>query len=162
MSNPYVNKVVQSNGTTLIDISDTTAVASDVAEGKIFYLADGSRAVGTASSGPTYETIIPLQTINCTIALSNGAYGGYITSYREYISDGQKYRVIFDGTEYTPLTASYYGTGTNYLFLGDINIEGSSESTAYPFEIMLYNGQTFYLAVRGSGSHTLQVDKIIE
>ena len=41
------------------DASVTTAVASDVAEGKIFLLADGTQATGTASGGggePTYET----------------------------------------------------------------------------------------------------------
>ena len=55
-----VNKVVQSNGTTLIDITPTTAVASDVASGKIFFLADGTQATGTSSGTPsaTQHTIL--------------------------------------------------------------------------------------------------------
>lgn len=44
------NKVVY-YGNTLIDLTDTTAVASDVASGKYFYGKDGVRTQGTNSGG---------------------------------------------------------------------------------------------------------------
>lgn len=49
-SNPYVNKVVFGS-VSIIDISDTTAVASDVAQGKYFYAATGEKLEGTATGG---------------------------------------------------------------------------------------------------------------
>ena len=44
--NPYVNRV-DYDGTTLIDITDTTAETSDVADGEVFYAKSGARSVGT-------------------------------------------------------------------------------------------------------------------
>lgn len=47
---PNINKVVYGN-TTLIDLTDTTAEAADVAQGKYFYGKDGVKTVGTATGG---------------------------------------------------------------------------------------------------------------
>ena len=49
-----INKVEYGN-TTLIDLTDMTAVASDVASGKTFYGKDGVLTTGTAINGLEYE-----------------------------------------------------------------------------------------------------------
>lgn len=46
-----VNKVIKSDGTTIIDITGTTATPSDVVEGKRFFAADGTEQTGTAVMG---------------------------------------------------------------------------------------------------------------
>lgn len=57
------NKVELSDGTTIMDITDTTAEASDVAVGKDFYLKSGVKATGTGNymnkvSNPTADDIL--------------------------------------------------------------------------------------------------------
>ena len=49
-NNPYVNKV-EYGGTTLIDITDTTATEDKVQAGYYFYKANGQKVMGTASGG---------------------------------------------------------------------------------------------------------------
>lgn len=51
MANTYVNKVQLAGGTSLVDISDSTAVASDVTSGKYFYLASGQKVQGSRTGG---------------------------------------------------------------------------------------------------------------
>lgn len=48
MANQYVNKVIY-GGTTLIDITDTTAIASKVADGYFFYDKSGAKIEGTST-----------------------------------------------------------------------------------------------------------------
>lgn len=46
--NPYVNKVELADGTTFMDISDTTATEEDVLNGKYFYKSTGAKVQGSA------------------------------------------------------------------------------------------------------------------
>ena len=82
-----VNKVAFF-GNTIMDISDTTADESSVVKGKVFYKADGTRAVGTAEyqpkiatqtvslsgswsgSGPYYQTILTGQAAGLQVNLN--------------------------------------------------------------------------------------------
>ena len=52
------NKVQLANGTVLIDLTDTTALASDVMQGKYFYNAAGVKTEGTATSGGSAAIVV--------------------------------------------------------------------------------------------------------
>ena len=82
-----INKVVYS-GSTVMDITDTTATESTVVKGKTFYKANGVKATGTAE----YEPLIVK--FNSTLdAASWTAYGDY---FRQTVMGSQETNAKFD------------------------------------------------------------------
>ena len=126
-SNLYTNKVVYGN-TTLIDISDTTAVASDVAQGKTFYVASGQQATGTSAGGGGGTV---------TITDTTDTHGGTI---RTITTDPnativQSLSVTQNGTytapsgqAYSPVTVNVSGGG--YTLLGSAEFTVNTTSTS--------------------------------
>ena len=82
-----INKVVYS-GSTVMDITDTTATESTVVKGKTFYKANGVKATGTAE----YEPLIVK--FNKTLSVSSwSAYGDY---FRQTVMGSQETNAKFD------------------------------------------------------------------
>lgn len=144
------NKVQLSNGTVLLDITPTTATASDVASGKVFFTKDGTQTTGTASGGTQMNVQIApgvnrvastsyteVSGQELTVA-TTGTYDVYWTGFRSTTSGTSGSRLYIDDTAYgsAQTTFSNHGqaihlTGVS-LTQGDVlNVRARSRSTSY-------------------------------
>ena len=132
---PAVTLPKTGGGTAIFsDASVTTAVASDVAEGKIFLLADGTQATGTGEGGGsvTWELMAD-QT--CTITTYEGMRVVRIDGYDEPLSANETYRITWGDNQYICNTiADPVGFTQDGYYMGNSSIFGSQyEDTGEPF-----------------------------
>ena len=108
MANEHVNKVVYGDDT-IMDITDTTAEAPDVASGAVFYKADGSRAVGTLSEA-TDDTLGLVKT-NSAQSISLNANG--------QLEVGGRLGQYPNGGVYYPVNIEPSGVGSSSFMMTD-------------------------------------------
>lgn len=112
MANQYKNKVIY-NGTTLIDLTGDTAVASDVQSGKYFHLATGERVAGTSTyNADTRDANAQASEILAT----KTAYGAAGTKITGTMPNNGGNNVTISGADGATIPAGYYdGSGKAVL-----------------------------------------------
>ena len=126
MPNAYVNKVEMADGTTVIDITDTTAVASDVAQGKYFYDATGQKVEGTAVSLTPSMTIIK----NEYVEYSDGKiypYNGWDRT--DYVDISNYSEIVVQTTYYSNYNAYY---NANHEFITNFAVNATRRMLTIP------------------------------
>ena len=107
MANTYVNKVQLADGTSLIDISDTTATAADVLNSKYFYTASGQKVQGTGTGG---GSVTQDQDGYIVLPATGGGGGGgqydWLGANTEYIGSVSKTFNLSSDTSYDSWTAT--------------------------------------------------------
>lgn len=147
--------IVKYGNTTVMDITDTTATASDVASGKYFYGKDGVKTLGTASGGsglvyesgtytPTADSSRPtisftgthtlppcyISIYDCTtssVPASNSVVAmTYIDSYRMFNSG---YSYSSSAQRYGTIQYIYKGSSSSSLNTGTVHFTYNSDTS---------------------------------
>ena len=119
------NKVQLSDGTVIMDVTDTTAEAADVASGKYFYAADGTKTLGTASGGVTGEVL--WANWNSDIATYNSSGTPQVTDLSITIPTAGTYKIKSIIRNTYPYS---YGSGVHVRFYKNNTAVGTQHSVA--------------------------------
>lgn len=147
-----VNKVIF-GGNTIMDVTDTTATASDVMTGKTFYTADGVKTEGTNAGGGSTSKSTTL-TIKPPSASTTWAISGLpgkplawsLTLMVNMTSASTRYVVSANGNGTTPMVQYAYKSGNNgYVYYSTSYITSTySNGTLTLKTSSATNGGNFY------------------
>lgn len=145
------------------DASVTTAVAADVASGKIFLSADGAPTTGTGSGGggAEYTRTVAVAQQTVTMGTVDSHTAAYLSTAVNTFESGADYIVTFNGTEYWYTCQNgWYGS-----ILGELNyLWGTDTAQVYPFLIQDYSTASSLLLLTYDGyvntNVSIKVEKV--
>ncbi len=179
-----VNKV-EYGQSVLMDITDTTATASDVAFGEYFYSNDGVKRTGTKSdASPISVNPDTASVANETLTIVDGGTTQYVTLYDnsaeiasnnpnyiwinnmpEEINVGDRYRITWNGTVYTKSAVydSIIGQQYGNTVGNPAILNGTDDGSNVPFCAFKYpsDDNVMVISTTGSGTITLKIEKIV-
>lgn len=120
------------------DVTDTTATASDVATGKYFYTANGTRTAGTNSGGgssknaqtaqstsrSTSSTYTEVIRLTCTKA---GTYNVYWSTFRSSTSGTWGSQLYLNDTAYGSAQTGSWSNHIQNIHLSNVQIDANEE-----------------------------------
>ena len=131
-NNQYKNKVVY-NGTTLIDLTGDTVTAGDVASGKLFHLATGEQAVGTATEGSVIITDTQdvhggtIREITAQVVNIQASKSATPSETAQTIEPDEGYDALAE-VEVGAISSTYVGSGITQRSSSDLTASGATVS----------------------------------
>lgn len=126
------NKVIY-DGTTLIDITDTTATANDVASGKYFYAKDGVRTLGTSSGGGSNYTLLASKDVTVNTTSTSAASATTISIGSDVVN---KSKIIYVRIRDKAGKRAGYFLGSDTFFINYQKANGSTSTLTYAARII--------------------------
>lgn len=113
-----------------VDITDTTAAASDVASGKYFYTADGTRTLGTASGGggSSFELLSSSELTVKTTSTSAASAGTVALGSSAYTKD----KIIWVNIRDKSGKRAGYFFGSDAFFVNYYKADGLTTTISVP------------------------------